>query len=137
MHKTVFVWDDAYLDYSFPGDHPFKSLRESRARKYMEERGFFHHMDIRRPDPADESILLTAHSREYVDFVKAKSEEGEGLLDYGDTPAFRGVFESAVARVMGSVTGIRLLARGMITRSILAEVFIMPEGYGLRFLRIQ
>ena len=112
MHRTVFVWDDAYLDYSLPGDHPFKSFRESRAKKYMEERGFFHHMDMRRPDPDDESVLLNVHSRDYVDFVKTKSQEGEGLLDYGDTPAFKGVFESALRRVMGSVTGIRLLAQG-------------------------
>ncbi|MEM3271479.1 MAG: acetoin utilization protein AcuC, partial [Metallosphaera sp.] len=112
MHKTVFVWDDKYLDYSFPGDHPFKSLRESKAKKYMEERGFFHQMEVRRPDPPDENVLYSLHSRDYVEFVKLKSIEGEGLLDYGDTPAFKGVFESSLIRVMGSVTGIRLLSQG-------------------------
>jgi acetoin utilization protein AcuC len=112
MHRTAFVWDDLYLNYSFPGDHPFKSLRESMARKYMEERGFFHVVEVVRPDPPEEDILTEVHSPEYVDFVRAMSELGEGLLDYGDTPAFKGVYESALMRVMGSVTGVRLLARG-------------------------
>ncbi|QKR00328.1 acetoin utilization protein AcuC [Metallosphaera tengchongensis] len=112
MHRTAFVWDDKYLNYSFPGDHPFKSIRESRAKKYMEERGFFHVVEMVKPDEPDESLLLSVHSADYVDFVKSMSVLGEGLLDYGDTPAFKGVYESALIRVMGSVTGVRLLSRG-------------------------
>ena len=45
-HRTVFVWSDEYLKYSFPGDHPFKSLRESMLRKILETKGAFHEIDI-------------------------------------------------------------------------------------------
>ncbi len=41
------------------------------------------------------------HTREYVARVKAQSQTGEGFLDYGDTPAFPGVY-AAAATVVGS-----------------------------------
>jgi acetoin utilization protein AcuC len=109
--KAVFVWDDAYLDYSFPGDHPFKSLRESMTKKLLEERGAFHYLDIVKPIPINENLLLNVHSKEYIEFVKKKSEEGEGYLDEGDTPAFKGIFEAALKRVSGTVTAVNLLQR--------------------------
>lgn len=109
MHKTAFVWDDRYLDYSFPGDHPFKSLRESMTKKILEERGAFHQIDIVKPEIIPEELLYKVHSKEYVEFVKKKSEEGSGYLDEGDTPAFKGIFEAALIRVSGTVTAIKLL----------------------------
>lgn len=111
MHKTAFVWDDRYLDYSFPGIHPFKSLRESMTKKILEERGAFHYIDLVKPDIIPEEMLYKVHSKEYVEFVKKKSEEGRGYLDDGDTPAFKGIFESALVRVSGTVTAVKLLDR--------------------------
>jgi acetoin utilization protein AcuC len=109
LHKTAFVWDEKYLDYSFPGDHPFKSIRESMAKKLMEERGFFHEIDVVRPTPISEELLLKVHDKEYVDHVKRLSEEGKGYLDSGDTPAFKGIFEASLIRVSGTVKALEVL----------------------------
>ena len=57
----------------------------------------------RRPAPSSNSST----TRRYVDFVAARSATGEGLLDAGDTPAFKGVFEAA-----SDVVGAALVAAG-------------------------
>lgn len=118
MHKTAFIWDERYLDYSFPGDHPFKSLRESMTKKFLEDRGAFHYIDIVYPKLINESVLEIIHSKEYIEFVKKKSEEGKGLLDEGDTPAFKGIYEAALIRVSGTITALDLIKEGKYAHTI-------------------
>jgi acetoin utilization protein AcuC len=55
-----------------------------------------------RPRPARVEDILRFHTRDYVERVRQQSQTGEGFLDYGDTPAFVGVYEAA-ATVVGSV----------------------------------
>jgi len=112
LRKTVFIWNENYLEYSFPGDHPFKSLRESMAKKLMEERGFFHEIDLENAEPVTESLLEKIHDKEYIEFVKKKSLEGKGYLDDGDTPAFKGIYEAAILRVGGSVKALEMIEKG-------------------------
>ncbi|AAY79632.1 acetoin utilization protein AcuC [Sulfolobus acidocaldarius] len=107
--NVAFLWDYDYLKYSFPGNHPFKALRETMAKKILEERGAFHYMDVIKPDLISEEDLLKVHSRDYIQLVKKKSEEGTGYLDDGDTPAFKGMYEGALSRTSGTVTTIKLL----------------------------
>jgi len=118
MHKTAFVWDDRYLEYSFPGDHPFKSLRESMTKKLLEERGAFHHIDLVHPNIISEDLLYIVHSKEYVEFVKEKSKEGKGFLDQGDTPAFKGIYEAVLVRVSGTITAFELVKDGKYNHAI-------------------
>lgn len=118
VHKTAFIWDDKYLDYSFPGDHPFKSLREAMTKKFLEERGAFHEIDIVKPEIINEELLSLIHSKEYIEFIKRKSEEGNGILDQGDTPAFKGIFEAALIRVSGTVTAVNLIENGKYDHAI-------------------
>ncbi|MEM0188335.1 MAG: acetoin utilization protein AcuC [Saccharolobus sp.] len=118
MHKTAFIWSDNYYNYSFPGDHPFKSLRESITKKLLEERGAFHYITLVEPKPISEDVLHIIHSREYIELVKAKSREGEGYLDDGDTPAFKGIYEAALSRVSGSITALELIENGQYEHAI-------------------
>lgn len=64
------------------------------------------------PRPATIEDLHLVHSREYVDLVRRMSELGRGYLDYGDTPATKGIFEAALSVVGASVTGADLIMRG-------------------------
>ncbi len=54
---------------------------------------------------ASAAELASFHTPAYIEFVQHKSANGEGFMDGGDTPAFRGVFEAA-----GSVVGATLVA---------------------------
>ncbi|MGH8639272.1 MAG: hypothetical protein ACREUZ_19225, partial [Burkholderiales bacterium] len=54
---------------------------------------------------------------DFVRFVEAASDRGEGFFDYGDTPAFPGAFE-AVSHVAGSaLAGLRRIMEGEVRRS--------------------
>lgn len=112
IRKSVFIWHDNYLDYSFPGDHPFKALRESMAKRLMEERGFFHEIDVVTPSAVSDELLEEIHDREYIKFVKEMSEKGKGYLDHGDTPAFKGIFEAAKIRAGGTVKALEMIEKG-------------------------
>jgi len=98
---VLVIADEALGRYGFPDGHSFGPdrlgvfLAEYRARA----------LDGRcldRPSRmADESELLLFHTPRYVEFVRRQSADGTGLLDEGDTPAFRGCYEVA-ARVVGA-----------------------------------
>ncbi|MEM2422709.1 MAG: acetoin utilization protein AcuC, partial [Candidatus Bathyarchaeia archaeon] len=52
-----------------------------------------------------------------IDFVKIKSNEGEGYLDYGDTPASKGIYEAACLRVGGTLLGADLLMNNEVSHA--------------------
>ena len=52
--------------------------------------------------PVPKTISRAFHTRDYIARVRTQSRTGEGYLDYGDTPAFPGVYEAA-CHVVGSV----------------------------------
>jgi acetoin utilization protein AcuC len=89
-------------DYGFPDGHPFSVNRHDAFEKAFRER----HLDVRStvlsPVQADQKYIEYFHTHEYVERVKFQSENGRGYLDYGDTPAFPGVYEAA-ATIVGSV----------------------------------
>ncbi|MEM4703384.1 MAG: acetoin utilization protein AcuC [Candidatus Pacearchaeota archaeon] len=99
----ILVLDKRLELYSFPR-HPFNSLR---YKAFVEE---FRKLDdslkekikIIKAKKAKINELLLFHTRDYVNFVKKRSKEGCGFLDYGDTPAFKGCYE-ACCYVVGSV----------------------------------
>ena len=100
--RTVAVYTGEELGrYGFE-DHPFG---EDRIHAFWDEM-HLRHLDYQvrffHPALASEDQLKLFHTVEYVDKVKTLSEAGEGLLDYGDTPAYKGVFEDAAA-VVGTV----------------------------------
>ena len=95
-------YGDALAQYGFGGGHPFGPDRLGAFWKECVARGLDRRAHIAAPVQATDADLLRFHTREYVERVKAQSQTGEGFLDYGDTPAFPGVFEAA-AVVVGSV----------------------------------
>lgn len=107
---TAFIYSNDYLKYQFGLDHPFNPIREKYTLDLLENLKVFNgKAKIYSPKPASEEDLLLIHSKKYIEFVKAKSEKGEGYLDYGDTPASKGIYEAACLRVGGSLLGVDLL----------------------------
>ncbi len=62
--------------------------------------------------PAEREVIEQFHTARYVDFVEAASEQGHGLLDAGDTPAYPGVFEAAAAVVGGTIFALERILAG-------------------------
>lgn len=83
-------------------DHPFGEDRIHAFWDEMHRRQLDYQVRILPPAQASEEQLLLFHTAAYVEKVRTLSALGHGLLDYGDTPAYKGVFEDA-AIVVGAV----------------------------------
>ena len=115
---TAFIYHPDYLRYQFGPSHPFKPIREKYTLDLLRElRVFDGKVKYYEPTPANEEDLLLVHSKEYVDFVKRMCEQGYGYLDYGDTPAIKGLYEGACSVVGGSILGAKLLMDGDVSHA--------------------
>jgi len=83
-----------------------------RVRVFMKmyrETGLSNVYSIIFPKSCSLEELLLAHSKSYLDYVKKMGEKGEGFLDYGDTPAYKNVFEKARIACGGTLTLARMI----------------------------
>jgi len=114
MCSVSVFYGEASSRYSFPGDHPFSGRRVDAFWEEVGRRGLTKSSDLKICNPvlASEASLLTFHTKDLVDLVKESSELGVGLLDSGDTPAFRGVFEASAYIVGSTLSGLEMVLKG-------------------------
>jgi acetoin utilization protein AcuC len=94
--------------YSFPDGHPLNNKRtELFAASLKALRSTTRNLSIIEPVASEEKELLLFHEQEYVDFVKTSSKSGNGYLDYGDTPSFKGVYEASLLPVGSTLEGFK------------------------------
>lgn len=111
--RVGFLYNDDYLGYQFGPGHPFQPIREKMTMELLRELGVFDESaEIISPPMATREDLLLAHSRSYIDFIEHMSEKGYGLLDMGDTPVTKGIFEASCQVVGGSICGADKIMKG-------------------------
>ncbi|UCE89502.1 MAG: acetoin utilization protein AcuC [Pseudomonadota bacterium] len=103
--------------YGFGDDHPFGPDRLDAFWRYARKKGLDKQVTIRAPVAADVALIELFHESKYVARVRTQSKTGTGFLDYGDTPAFAGVFEAAAYVVGSSVDAARRLIAGECRRA--------------------
>lgn len=96
----VYIGDEI-ARYGFPGGHPFGPHRMDAFWKEARLQGLPGRVRVMPPVVASRRDIELFHTPEYVTQVAEQSLTGEGYLDYGDTPAFVGVYPAA-AHVVGS-----------------------------------
>jgi acetoin utilization protein AcuC len=102
--------------YGFPGGHPFGPDRHDAFMAELARSPQLGRIEMLTPELATEAQLEWFHTHAYVERVRRQSITGEGMLDFGDTPAYRGVFEAA-SFVVGSVLSLlRHVMAGPVTR---------------------
>ena len=112
---TGFIYHDEYLRYQFGPYHPLKSIKYKLTYDLVNRLGIFNgKARCFKPEPASTETLQLVHTREYIDFIKRMSDRGSGYLDYGDTPAVKGIYEAACFKVGGSVLGADLIMEGRV-----------------------
>ncbi len=112
QHRVCVYYGEALARYGFGAGHPFGSDRLAAFGRLLERRGLAARVRICPPVQAERDALERFHTPEYIQRLQTLSGLGEGFLDYGDTPAFPGVYEAA-ATVAGSVLdGIQRLMEG-------------------------
>jgi acetoin utilization protein AcuC len=90
------------LLYSFPNGHPLNSGRVEQFGSWIRSQDF---AKVLKPLAASEDQVMLFHTKEYLDRVRESSQSGEGYLDYGDTPSYKGVYEASLFTVGGSLFG--------------------------------
>jgi len=114
---------EALARYGFGHGHPFGPDRMDSFWNEAVRQGLDRKVVIADPALADEESIARFHTASYIAQVRALSETGEGYLDYGDTPAFKGCYEAA-ATVVGSV----LAAAGSVLQGETSRCFIPIAG---------
>ncbi|MDX1513099.1 MAG: acetoin utilization protein AcuC [Gammaproteobacteria bacterium] len=120
---------DALRDYAFGDGHPFGPDRLDAFWREASERGLPERTRVLPPARADRADLERFHTPAYLDLLSERSRTGEGFLDYGDTPAFKGVLEAACTVVGTTLAACREVLEG---RSLRAFVPIAGLHHGQR-----
>jgi acetoin utilization protein AcuC len=97
--ETYVYLGDALGSYGFGGGHPFSPQRYTVFKQAFEDKGLVARCHVEAPVVADAKQIERFHTHDYVQRVQAQSRDGIGWLDYGDTPAYKGVYEAAAAVV--------------------------------------
>ena len=103
MSETVLVYKGKEIaTYGFGDPHPFGTDRQDVFHAELETAGLNGSVEFGHARPARVDELALFHTAEYIDKVSRMSVEGQGFLDFGDTPAVKGIYESA-SNVVGAV----------------------------------
>jgi acetoin utilization protein AcuC len=110
--NVAVVVSERLARYGFGDGHPFGHDRHAAFVREFEARGLDKRVHVLEPRLAAEDELLAFHTQTYVDFVRERSASGQGYLDAGDTPAFRGVYEAAACVVGATLNAADAIMRG-------------------------
>jgi acetoin utilization protein AcuC len=104
--KVCLLVSDDLAQYGFPAGHPFGTDRQAAFLGTARARGLDTKVQVLGSRAATRGELERFHTVDYVNRVMVKSQEGVGYLDYGDTPAFVGVFEVSSHVVGAALTAL-------------------------------
>jgi acetoin utilization protein AcuC len=117
MNSVAVVVSERLARYGFGDGHPFGPDRLAAFVREFSARGLPQRVTILEPREASDAELASFHTAEYLEFVRERSESGAGLLDAGDTPAFRGVYEAAAGVVGATLSCMETIMQGSSRRA--------------------
>ncbi len=111
--KVAFVYGDAMKEYDFGPTHPLRPIRLRVTYDLIKSLGLFEQGLVESPPrlASDEEVGLF-HQPDYIQLIKQVSKTGQGLLDIGDTPAFKGCYEASCRTVGASLDAVDLVMKG-------------------------
>ena len=112
MTSVAVVVSERLARYGFGEGHPFGPDRLSAFVREFSARGLPQRVAVLEPRDATDQELRSFHSPEYLEFVRERSAAGAGLLDAGDTPAFKGVYEAAAGVVGATLSCVDAIMAG-------------------------
>ena len=128
MGTTAFVDRQGLAGYDLGTDHPLAPVNRELAIDLIRMYGMLDRPDVRvlEPGPGDEELIARVHTPAYMAQVRRYSAQPAlahafeagmwGLAAGGDTPAFAGMHEAAVAVCGASVTAAMEVWEGRATR---------------------
>jgi acetoin utilization protein AcuC len=117
LRHTVGVYlGDSLASYNFGFRHPFGPDRYPAFVQGLRERKLTDRYRRLSPIQATEQDVRVFHSNDYLAHLSRCSATGEGFLDSGDTPAFKGVREAALTVVGSVLDGLDKILQGELQR---------------------
>ena len=110
--NVVVIAGERNARYGFGDGHPFGPDRQAAFLREFAARSLDRKVRVLEPRDASEPELLAFHTGSYLEFVRERSASGQGYLDAGDTPAFRGVYEVASCVVGATLTAVEHIMAG-------------------------
>jgi len=110
---------EALARYGFGEGHPFGYDRMGAFEKRYRELGLDQRVTELSPGSATQAQIERFHNHDYVEQVKAQSISGEGYLDCGDTPAFKGIYEAAATVVGTGLKAVQAIMQGEVRRAFI------------------
>jgi len=115
--NVVVIAGERLARYGFGDGHPFGPDRQAAFLREFGARSLDRKVRVLEPRTASEEELRAFHTPAYLEFVRERSASGQGYLDGGDTPAFRGVYEVAAGVVGATLTGAEGIMSGEFRRA--------------------
>lgn len=119
------MWDDRCTAYDFGPGHPMHPSRLDLTIRLTRALGLLDHDDVEvHPiEPATDEELLTVHTQDMVDAVRAASLDpaaatGRHGVGTEDTPAFAGMHESSALAVGGTLAACEAVWDGRATHAV-------------------
>jgi acetoin utilization protein AcuC len=112
MTSVAVVVSERLARYGFGDGHPFGPDRLAAFLREFAARGLPQRVAALEPRNATDQELRSFHTPEYLEFVRERSAAGTGLLDAGDTPAFKGVYEAAAGVVGATLSCVDAIMQG-------------------------
>ncbi|MHB1515445.1 MAG: arginase family protein [Acidiferrobacteraceae bacterium] len=103
--------------YGFGAAHPFGTDRLDAFWHEAVRRGLDRRATVAAPVAATDAQLLGFHEQAYVERVRRQCAAGVGYLDYGDTPAVRGLFQAAACVVGSGLAALEQMLAGATVRA--------------------
>ena len=133
MCQTAVFYGDALGRYGFGGSHPLGTDRLGAFWSKLQTEDIAS-VVVEEPALGNDQDLRSFHDNEYVDLVRMSSKNGGVLLDKGDTPAFKGVFEASLNVVGSTLAGLQYVIAGRDERNRKIDHAFNPIG-GLHHAR--
>ena len=111
-HEVQLYVGAALGQYGFPNGHPFGTDRQDAFWRETLKLGLDRNVRHARPRAATREEIERFHTPAYVERVDELSELGHGTIDYGDTPAYPGVYEASSAVVGSALDGLERIMNG-------------------------
>jgi acetoin utilization protein AcuC len=115
--NVVVIAGERLARYGFGDGHPFGPDRQAAFLREFAARSLDRKTRVLEPRDASEEELRAFHTPAYLEFVRERSASGQGYLDGGDTPAFRGVYEVAACVVGATLRGAEGIMSGEFRRA--------------------
>ncbi len=120
---TVLVAGEKIARYGFGDGHPFGYDRHDVFIRELKGEDLDDAVNLLEPRAATREELEAFHEPAFLSLVEERSKTGQGYLDAGDTPAFRGVYETT-----SNVVGAALVATEAIMEGRAKRGFVPIAG---------